>query len=95
MKHPARLKPSQARRLATLRRENRALNRAYELKEYLATILEQAKPDEADELLDQWLDWAARSRLAPFVKLARIIVGNASYPTRASEQNRHDYRPPV
>ena len=78
LKHPARLKPSQAQRLATLRRENRALDRAYELKEYLATILEQAKPDEADELLEQWLDWAARSRLAPFVKLARTIRKHAA-----------------
>ena len=48
-------------------------DRAYELKEYLATILEQARPDEADELLNQWLEWAARSRLTPFVKLARTI----------------------
>ena len=78
LKHPARLKPSQAQRLATLRRENRALDRAYELKEYLATILEQAKADEADELLNQWLDWAARSRLAPFVKLARTVRKHAA-----------------
>ena len=78
LKHPARLKPSQAQRLAELRRENRALNRAYELKEYLATILEQAKPEEADELLNQWLDWARRSRLAPFVKLARTIRKHAA-----------------
>ncbi len=78
LKHPARLKPSQAHRLAILRRENRALDRAYELKEYLATILEQARPDEADELLNQWLDWAARSHLAPFVKLARTIRKHAA-----------------
>ena len=39
LKHPARLRPGEARRLETLRRENRALDRAYELKEYLATIL--------------------------------------------------------
>jgi len=78
LKHPARLKPGEARRLARLRRQNRALDRAYELKEYLATILEQAKPGEADELLDQWLDWAARSRLAPFVSLARTIRKHAA-----------------
>ena len=41
LKHPARLKPGEARRLEMLRRENRALDRAYELKEYLATILGQ------------------------------------------------------
>ena len=68
LKHPARL----------MRRQNRALDRAYELKEYLATILEQAQPSDADELLDQWLDWAARSRLVPFVRLARTIRTHAA-----------------
>ena len=69
LKHPARLKPGEKRRLETLRRQNRALDRAYRLKEYLATILEQATPDEASDLLDEWLAWAARSRLRPIVKL--------------------------
>ena len=36
LKHPARLKPGEKRRLETLRRQNRALDRAYRLKEYLA-----------------------------------------------------------
>lgn len=58
LKHPARLKPEEARRLEGLRRENRALDRAYELKE--------------------WLRWAARSRLAPFVKLGRTIRKHAT-----------------
>ena len=34
-----------------LRRANRALDRAYEMKEYLATILEPAPPEEAPALL--------------------------------------------
>ena len=78
LKHPARLKPGEKRRLAALRRQNRALDRAYELKEYLAIILEQATPDEAPDMLDQWLAWAARSRLAPFVKLARTVRKHAA-----------------
>ena len=78
LKPPARLKPGEARRLETLRRENRALDRAYELKEYLATILGQATPEDAPGLLDEWLEWAARSRLAPFVKLARTIRKHAA-----------------
>ena len=78
LKHPARLKPEEARRLEGLRRENRALDRAYELKEYLATILGQAMPEEAPALLEEWLSWAARSRLAPFVKLGRTIRKHAS-----------------
>ena len=77
LKHPARLRPGEARRLETLRRKNRALNRAYELKEYLATILGQATPDDAPALLDEWLEWAARSRLTPFVKLGRTIRKHA------------------
>ena len=56
---------------------NRALDRAYELKEYLATILGQATPGDAPELLEEWLEWAARSRLAPFVKLGRTIRKHA------------------
>ena len=78
LKHPARLKPGEKRRLETLRRQNRALERAYELKEYLAIILGQATPDEAPDMLDQWLAWAARSRLAPFVKLGRTIRKHAA-----------------
>ena len=83
LKHPARLKPGEKRRLEQLRRQNRALDRAYELKEYLATILERVPPDEAPDLLDEWLAWAARSRLAPFVKLRGPSASTppASWPT--------------
>ena len=77
LKHPARLRPGESRRLERLRRANRALDRAYELKEYLATILGQATPEDAPELLDEWLEWAARSRLKPFVKLGRTIRKHA------------------
>ena len=75
---PGRLRPGEAHRLATLRRPNRALDHAYELKEYLATILEQATPTDAPELLAEWLGWAARSRLTPFVKLGRTIRQHAT-----------------
>ena len=74
LKHPTRLKPGEERRLAALRRQNRRLWRAYELKECLAAILEQATPEDGRELLD----WASRSRLAPFVKLARTIRKHAA-----------------
>ena len=78
LKHPARLKPGEERRLAALRRQNHKLARAYELKECLAAILGQATPEDGRELLDEWLDWASRSRLEPFVKLARTIRKHAA-----------------
>ena len=78
LKHPARLKPGEERRLAALRRQNRALGRAYELKECLAAILGEATPEDGQEVLDEWLAWASRSRLAPFVKLAKTIRKHAA-----------------
>ena len=78
LKHPARLKPGEKRRLDQLCRQNRALDRAHELKEYVATILERVPPDEAPDLLDEWLAWAARSRFAAFVSLARAVRKHAA-----------------
>ena len=40
-------------------------------------ILGQATPEDAPALLDEWLEWAARSRLTPFVKLGRTIRKHA------------------
>ena len=77
LKRPDRLKPGEVRRLETLRRANRTLDRACELKDYLAMILGQATPEGAQEMLDEWLEWAARSRLKPFVKLGRTIRKHA------------------
>ena len=37
----------------------------------------QATPEDAPALLDEWLEWAARSRLTPFVKLGRTIRKHA------------------
>ena len=49
------------------------LYRAYLLKETLAEVLDQDDIDLARELLRDWLSWASRSRLKPFVKTARTI----------------------
>jgi transposase len=48
--------------------------RAYLLKEQLRQIYHAASTQDALELLDGWLKWARRSRLEPFVKLARTIT---------------------
>ena len=41
-------------------------------------VILQATPDEAPDLLDEWLAGAARSRLGPIVKLARTVRKHAA-----------------
>jgi transposase len=49
------------------------LYRAYLLKEALLGVLDRCQVNVARDKLDEWCTWALRSRLAPFVKLARSI----------------------
>ena len=69
-KNPEDLTTKQQAKLAWIIDTNRQLYRAYLLKEQLRQVF---APGGADRilLLDAWLRWAARSRLAPFVDLAR------------------------
>ena len=55
-----------------LARANRRTFRAHQLKEELRDIF-ALPPTQARWALDQWLAWASRSKLAPFVRLARTI----------------------
>ena len=71
-KNPENLTPRQQLKLAHIQQINQRLYRAYLLKEQLRQIY-QVDPDEAIGVLDAWLKWARRCRLAPFVKLARTI----------------------
>jgi transposase len=71
-KNPENLTPRQQRKLAQIQQTNQRLFRAYLLKEQLRQIY-RVDPDEATGILDAWLKWAQRCRLAPFVKLARTI----------------------
>ncbi len=73
LKHPDGLKPSEHQRLRDLRVWNKQLWRAYDLKEYLAEILELGDPQLGRSLLRDWLAWACRSKLPSFVKLSRTI----------------------
>lgn len=52
---------------------NRPLYRAYLLTQSLAAILDRKQYYVARDQLDGWLAWAARSRLTPFVRVARTI----------------------
>jgi len=60
-------------KLADIEQLNRPLYRAYLLKEQLRQIY-RLGPRAAVRLLDDWLLWARRCRLKPFVKLARTIT---------------------
>jgi transposase len=71
-KNPENLTARQRLKLAHIQRINQRLYRAYLLKEQLRQIY-RVDRDEAIGLLDAWLQWAWRCRLAPFVKLARTI----------------------
>jgi len=52
---------------------NRRLYRAFLLKEELRLLYHLDDPSHAPEHLDAWLAWASRSKLKPFVRLARTI----------------------
>ncbi|MFD4977881.1 ISL3 family transposase [Streptomyces sp. NPDC058424] len=71
-KNPEDLTAGQQAQLAFIAKAHPILHRAYLLKEGLRTALKQGT-DTAEELWD-WVQWARRSRLAPFVKLQRSIV---------------------
>jgi len=71
-KNPENLTQRQTAKLADIARINRPLYRAYLLKEQLREIFRL--PFRAGvALLEHWLAWAGRSRLAPFVRIARRI----------------------
>jgi transposase len=59
--------------LAEVQHANKALYRAFLLKEELRLLYQLDDPRLAPAHLDAWLAWASRSRLAPFVRLARTI----------------------
>jgi transposase len=69
-KNPEDLTHRQQAKLAAIAKTNAPLYRAYLLKEQLRICFAPGG-EERIELLDEWLNWAARSQLAPFVELAR------------------------
>jgi transposase len=71
-KNPANLTDRQQIRLGWIATTNKPLYRAYLLKEQLREVFTPGGPERA-ELLDAWLAWASRSKLTPFIELARRI----------------------
>ena len=74
LKRPENLTDDQAATLRQLRRRGGDLWRAYSLKEAFREIFSgDLDPDQCAELIDRWCSRASRSRLAPFVKVAKTI----------------------
>jgi transposase len=71
--NPENLTEHQEATLENLARLNRPLFRAYLLKESLRLVFHMGRRRAIHEL-NRWLQWARRSRLKPFVKLARTIT---------------------
>jgi len=74
-KNPEDLTRRQRKKLRAIEEDNQRLFRAYLLKEQLREIF-KTKGYEGVFMLDAWLAWASRSKLAPFVRVARSIRKN-------------------
>jgi transposase len=72
-KNPEHLTGRQRLKLAAIKQTNEPLYRAYLLKEQLRALY-RVPTEHAPALLDAWLAWARRSRLEPFVRLARTLT---------------------
>jgi transposase len=73
LKAPENQTIGQLARLADVQDHNRRLYRAFLLREELRLLYHLPDPALAPEHLDAWLAWASRSRLRPFVRLARTL----------------------
>jgi len=72
-KNPEKLSSVERHKVALVQKTNRPLYRAYLLTQSLAAILGRRQYFVARDQLHGWLAWAARSKLAPFVRVARTI----------------------
>ena len=73
-KNPENLTPFQRESLGWIPKLNKALYRAYLLKEALRAVFHAPSVRKAVSRLDAWIRWAQRSRLKPFTSLARTIA---------------------
>lgn len=73
LKNPWNLTNLEDKKLADLPKVNERIYRGYVLKEVLVAIFECTSISIARRKLDEWQAWASRSRLKPFVKLAKTI----------------------
>lgn len=73
LKRPWNMRRSEHQKLSDIQVNNRRLYRARLLNDALADALDYRQPKRAREALEAWLAWASRSKLAPFVRVARTI----------------------
>jgi transposase len=73
LKAPERQTVDQLAALAEVSHANRRLYRAFLLKEELRLLYHLEDRSLAERHLDAWLAWASRSKLKPFVRLARTL----------------------
>jgi transposase len=73
LKSPDKQTIGQLALLGEVQQANKPMFRAFLLKEELRLLYQLDDPRLAPAHLDAWLAWASRSRLAPFVRLARTI----------------------
>ncbi len=73
LKNPWHLTRDEGRKLSAVQDNNAQLFRAYLLHQTLAGALDYLQPTRARRALDDWLSWACRSKLAPFVSVSRTI----------------------
>jgi transposase len=72
-KNPENRSSAERRKVAQIQNTNQPLYRAMLLKDSLASILDRQQYYVARDQLYGWLAWASRSKLAPFVRVARTI----------------------
>lgn len=72
-KNPENRSSAERRKVAQIQITNKPLYRAMLLKDSLAKVLDRRQYYVARDELDGWLAWASRSKLAPFVRVARTI----------------------
>jgi len=73
LKSPWNLTDLEDQKLAALQKNNQRIYRAYLLKEALVAIFRCSATFIAGRKIDEWEAWASRSRLRPFVKLAKTV----------------------
>ena len=73
LKRTARLNKGESRRLAAIARMNSPIYRGLLMKESFLEIFTAARADDARTRMLEWIEWAQRSQLGPFVRLARTV----------------------